>query len=251
MLHVVQKPTQDRSFLNYQAARGQPAGVQNRQPSVLCFNIKHNVLWSVLHTPSPWHFDITVMISSSQICCNNPTLYIAAIFVKYHYTNGSWLFCIQDDIRYSAPHRQGKIIVKQNYWFHESHHIQNSSCEDKVCHSLHSVMGGLLWYSRRRLDMGVLSALLALCDEKPSMPSQRNINIKLLNNLVWVFLRPITLISMALRKASVTPLLTLWSYCSLALSYRCDILVMLGLAVGPNIGVDFTSEFWTVIQIRW
>ena len=36
-------------------------------------------------------YNIPPMISQSQISCNTPTFYIAAIFVKYCYTTGSWL----------------------------------------------------------------------------------------------------------------------------------------------------------------
>ena len=39
-----------------------------------------------------WHIsNIPPMISQSQISCYIPTFYIAAIFVKYCYTMGSWL----------------------------------------------------------------------------------------------------------------------------------------------------------------
>ena len=39
-----------------------------------------------------WHIsNITPMISQSQISCNTPMFYIAAIFVKYCCTTGSWL----------------------------------------------------------------------------------------------------------------------------------------------------------------
>ena len=39
-----------------------------------------------------WHIsNIPPMISQSQISCNTLIFYIAAIFVKYCYTTGSWL----------------------------------------------------------------------------------------------------------------------------------------------------------------
>ena len=71
----------------------------------------------MLHKPAPWHFDISVIYPKdfSQICYNTPIRYIAAIFVKYCYTTGSWLFCLQAKIRCSGCSPLGeKIIVKQD-----------------------------------------------------------------------------------------------------------------------------------------
>ena len=53
-------------------------------------------------------------ILTYQICYNTPICYIAAIFVRYGYTTGSWLFCF---LAVQAAHHEGKkIIVKQYFW---------------------------------------------------------------------------------------------------------------------------------------
>ena len=81
------------------AACREPAGVQNRQQSVLyVFECRSkNIL---IHAPNTrivafWHINIIPpMVLYSQICYNTPISYMAAIFVKYCYTTGSWLFCL-------------------------------------------------------------------------------------------------------------------------------------------------------------
>ena len=86
-------------------------------------NIKRNIFKSMLHTPAPWRFDISVIypqgFHKSQICYDPPILYIAAIFVKYCYTSGSWLFCLLAYILCLGCSPLGKkIIVKQDHLKH-------------------------------------------------------------------------------------------------------------------------------------
>ena len=62
---------------------------------IICF--EHKTQYLLIRAPYTrivvfWHIsNIPPMISQSQISCNTPTFYIAAIFVKYCYTTGSWL----------------------------------------------------------------------------------------------------------------------------------------------------------------
>ena len=63
--------------------------------TAMCF--EHKTQYLLIRAPYTrivvfWHIsNIPPMISQSQINCNTPTFYIAAIFVKYCYTTGSWL----------------------------------------------------------------------------------------------------------------------------------------------------------------
>ena len=63
--------------------------------TAICF--EHKTQYLLIRAPYTrivvfWHIsNIPPMISQSQISCNTPTFYIAAIFVKYCYTTGSWL----------------------------------------------------------------------------------------------------------------------------------------------------------------
>ena len=59
--------------------------------------LEHKTQYLLIHAPYTrivvfWHIsNIPPMISQSQISCDTPTFYIAAIFVKYCYTTASWL----------------------------------------------------------------------------------------------------------------------------------------------------------------
>ena len=57
-------------------------------------NMKRNLFQSMLHIPALWYFDTSItyppMISESQTCCNTATFCMAAIFVKYCNTTGSY-----------------------------------------------------------------------------------------------------------------------------------------------------------------
>ena len=63
--------------------------------AAICF--EHKTQYLLIRAPYTrivvfWHIsNIPPMISQSQISCNTPTFCIAAIFVKYCYTTGSWL----------------------------------------------------------------------------------------------------------------------------------------------------------------
>ena len=63
--------------------------------TAICF--EHKTQYLLIRAPYTrivvfWHIsNIFPMISQGQISCNTPTFYIAAIFVKYCYTTGSWL----------------------------------------------------------------------------------------------------------------------------------------------------------------
>ena len=79
-----------------QAACHEPAGSYHKTTrTAICF--EHKTQYLLIRAPYTrivvfWHISkIPPMISPSQISCNTPTFYIAAIFVKYCYTTGSWL----------------------------------------------------------------------------------------------------------------------------------------------------------------
>ena len=79
-----------------QAACREPAGSYDKTTrTAICF--EHKTQYLLIHAPYTrivvfWHIsNIPPMISQSQISCDTPTFYIAAIFVKYYYTTGSWL----------------------------------------------------------------------------------------------------------------------------------------------------------------
>ena len=79
-----------------QAACREPAGSYDKTTrTAICFEHKtHYLLIRVPYTRIVvfWHIsNIPSMISQSQVNCNTPTFYIAAIFVQYCYTTGSWL----------------------------------------------------------------------------------------------------------------------------------------------------------------
>ena len=79
-----------------QAACREPAGSYGKTTrTAICF--EHKTQYLLIRAPYTrivvfWHIsNIPSIISQSQISCNTPTFYIAAIFVKYCYTTGSWL----------------------------------------------------------------------------------------------------------------------------------------------------------------
>ena len=79
-----------------QAACREPAGSYDKTTrSAICF--EHKTQYLLIRAPYTrivvfWHINnIPPMISQSQISCNTPTFYIAAIFVKYCHTTGIWL----------------------------------------------------------------------------------------------------------------------------------------------------------------
>ena len=80
----------------HQAACREPAGSYDKTTrTALCF--EHKTQYILIRAPYTrivvfWHIsNISPMISQSQISCNTPMFYIAAIFVKYCYTTGSCL----------------------------------------------------------------------------------------------------------------------------------------------------------------
>ena len=87
---------QSHRYGHPQAACREPAGSNDKTTrTAICFEHKMHyllirapytrivVFWLISNIPS--------VISQSQISCNTTTFYIAAIFVKYCYTTGSWL----------------------------------------------------------------------------------------------------------------------------------------------------------------
>ena len=88
---------QSHSYRHHQVACRKPVGSYDKTTrTAICF--EHRTRYILIRAPYTrivvfWHIsNITPMISQSQISCNTPTLYIAAISVKYYYTTGSWLF---------------------------------------------------------------------------------------------------------------------------------------------------------------
>ena len=91
--HVID---QSHRYGHPQAACREPAGSYDKTTrTAICF--EHKTQYLLIRAPYTrivvfWHIsNIPPMISQSQISCNTPTFYIAAIFVKYCYTTGSWL----------------------------------------------------------------------------------------------------------------------------------------------------------------
>ena len=98
---------QSHRYGRLQAACREPAGsYDNITQTAICFEHKTQylliralytrivVFWHISNIPTPPPPPTPhppPMISQSQISCYTPTFYIAAIFVKYCYTTGSWL----------------------------------------------------------------------------------------------------------------------------------------------------------------
>ena len=87
---------QSHRYGRHQAAGREPAGSYDKTTrTAICF--EHKTQYPLIRAPYTrivifWHIsNIPPMISQSQISCDTPTFYIAAIFVKYCYTTGIWL----------------------------------------------------------------------------------------------------------------------------------------------------------------
>ena len=87
---------QSHRYGRHQAALREPAGSYDKTTRIaICF--EHKTQYLLIRAPYTrivvfWHIsNIPPMISQSQISCNTPTFYVAAIFMKYCYTTGSWL----------------------------------------------------------------------------------------------------------------------------------------------------------------
>ena len=87
---------QSHRYGRHQAACREIAGSYDKTTrTAICF--EHKTQYLLIRAPYTrivvfWHIsNIPPMISQSQISYNTPTFYIAAIFVKYCYTTGSWL----------------------------------------------------------------------------------------------------------------------------------------------------------------
>ena len=87
---------QSHRYGRHQAACREPAGSYDKTtPTAICF--EHQTQYLLIRAPYTrivvfWlTSNIPPMISQSQIICNTTTFYLAAIFVKYCYTTGSWL----------------------------------------------------------------------------------------------------------------------------------------------------------------
>ena len=85
---------QSHRYRRPQAAYREPAGSCDKTTrTAICF--EHKTQYLLIHAPYTrivvfWHIsNIPPMISQSQISCDTPTFYIAAVFVKYCYTIGS------------------------------------------------------------------------------------------------------------------------------------------------------------------
>ena len=87
---------QSHRYGRHQAACREPTG-SNDKTTRTAISFEHKTQYLLIRAPYTrivvfWHIsNIPPMISQSQISCNTPTLYIAAIFVRYCYTTGSWL----------------------------------------------------------------------------------------------------------------------------------------------------------------
>ena len=95
-LPIVISIDQSHRYRRHQAACRESAGSYDKTTrTAICF--EHKTQYLLIRAPYTriavfWHLsNISPMISQSQISCNTPTFYIAAIFVKYCYTIGSWL----------------------------------------------------------------------------------------------------------------------------------------------------------------
>ena len=82
---------QSHRYGRHQAPCREPAGSYDKTTRIaICF--EHKTQYLSIRAPYTrivvfWHNShISPMISQSQINCNTPTLYIAAIFVRYYYT---------------------------------------------------------------------------------------------------------------------------------------------------------------------
>ena len=87
----------------------------------------------MLHTPAPWHFDISVIYpkhSYSQIYYNTPILFIAVIFVTYCYTAVS---CSAYKLIYvvRAAHHKGKNNSEKGLLFMYRPNVRVSGCFSK------------------------------------------------------------------------------------------------------------------------
>ena len=87
---------QSHRYGSHRAACRGPAGSYDKTTrTAICF--EHKTQYLLIRAPYThivvfWHIsNIPPMISQSQISCNTLMFYIAAIFVKYCYTTGSWL----------------------------------------------------------------------------------------------------------------------------------------------------------------
>ena len=107
---------QSHRYRRPQAACREPAGSYDKTTrTATCF--EHKTQYLLIRAPYTcivvfWHIsNIPPMISQSQISCNTPTFYIAAIFVKYCYTTGS----CESFKEFGLLSARGKIIVKQVY----------------------------------------------------------------------------------------------------------------------------------------
>ena len=87
---------QSHKYGRHRAACRKPAGSYDKTTrTAICF--EHKTKYLLIRAPYTrivvfWHIsNIAPMISQSQISCNTLWFYIAAIFVKYYYTTGSWL----------------------------------------------------------------------------------------------------------------------------------------------------------------
>ena len=87
---------QSHGYRRPQAACHEQAGSYDKTTrTAICF--EHKTQYILIRAPYTrivvfWHISkIPPVISQSEISCNTPMFYIAAIFVKYCYTTGSWL----------------------------------------------------------------------------------------------------------------------------------------------------------------
>ena len=101
-------------------------------------NMKRNIFISMVHIP---HCGILTyqLYTSKDFIVKYPMFYIAAIFVKYWCTTGSWLFWLMSwCMLFRLPTTRGKVIMKQDYsvwWF-------GFSCQWRFCACLCVCMFG-------------------------------------------------------------------------------------------------------------
>ena len=163
-------------------------------PNLIFFNIKHNMLQSVLHIPALWYFNTSVnippMISLGEFCCYTTTFCIAEIFVKYCYTTGS---CNNSCVRClgcSITARR-KNVVKQIYYF--------SSGGTLKCKRLYwTEMMKWIWNNWKNMVVSYVTSIHALTSMVTATrtlhgcPSQMNENLMISNSkltsdseLIW------------------------------------------------------------------
>ena len=119
---------QSHSDGRHRVACREPAGsYDNATRTAICF--EHKTQYLLIRAPYTrivvfWHIStIPPMISQSQISCDTPTFYIAAIFVKYCYTTGSCCYNSWANLRCSGGYPLGEKLLWNRSITELEHHV--------------------------------------------------------------------------------------------------------------------------------